>query len=158
MRFWFDTEFHEDSHIIDLISIGMVAEDGRQLHLASTEYDPSRATPWLRENVLSQLQGVQKTTKAEIRDRIRAFVSDERPEFWTYFGEYDWIALRQLFGSMLDWPHGWPLTCMDIEQWRIQLGNAALPKQTSVLHNALNDAIWARHAWTVLSNMSVDRP
>ena len=29
MRFWFDTEFYEDGHTIQLISIGVVAEDGR---------------------------------------------------------------------------------------------------------------------------------
>lgn len=31
MRFWFDTEFIENGHTIDLISIGIVAEDGRTL-------------------------------------------------------------------------------------------------------------------------------
>ena len=30
MRFWFDTEFHENGSFIDLISIGVVSEDGRQ--------------------------------------------------------------------------------------------------------------------------------
>jgi hypothetical protein len=30
MRFWFDTEFIEDGKTIDLMSIGVVAEDGRK--------------------------------------------------------------------------------------------------------------------------------
>jgi hypothetical protein len=30
MRYWLDTEFIEDGKTIDLISIGIVAEDGRE--------------------------------------------------------------------------------------------------------------------------------
>lgn len=29
MKFWFDTEFIEDGKTIDLLSIGVIAEDGR---------------------------------------------------------------------------------------------------------------------------------
>lgn len=32
MRFWFDTEFFKDGRVIDLISIGVVAEDGREYY------------------------------------------------------------------------------------------------------------------------------
>lgn len=154
MRFWLDTEFQEDGHTIELISIGIVAEDGALLHLASAEYDASRASNWLRQHVLPYLVEVPLLPRSEIRDRIRALVGNERPEFWAYCGEYDWIALRQLFGSMLDWPGGWPLTCMDIEQWRLQLGAPDLPEQISPRHHALNDALWARQAWERLNVLS----
>lgn len=30
MRYFYDTEFIEDGHTIELISIGVVAEDGRE--------------------------------------------------------------------------------------------------------------------------------
>ncbi len=39
MRYWYDTEFIEDGKTIDLISIGIVAEDGRELYLQSVEFD-----------------------------------------------------------------------------------------------------------------------
>lgn len=32
MRYFFDTEFYEDGKTIDLVSIGIVAEDGRELY------------------------------------------------------------------------------------------------------------------------------
>jgi hypothetical protein len=39
MRYWLDTEFIEDGHTIDLISIGIVAEDGRELYAENMECD-----------------------------------------------------------------------------------------------------------------------
>ena len=40
MRYFYDTEFIDNGRIIDLISIGVVAEDGREFYAVSTEFDP----------------------------------------------------------------------------------------------------------------------
>ena len=45
MRFFYDCEFIEDGTTIELVSLGMVAEDGRELYVVSTEFDPERAGP-----------------------------------------------------------------------------------------------------------------
>ena len=37
MRYFYDCEFIEDGTTIDLVSIGIVAQDGRELYLVSTE-------------------------------------------------------------------------------------------------------------------------
>jgi hypothetical protein len=55
MRYFYDTEFIEDGKTIDLISIGIVAEDGRYLYLQSTEFQHRKASPWVKEHVLLQL-------------------------------------------------------------------------------------------------------
>ena len=55
MRFWFDTEFIEDGRTIDLMSIGIVAEDGREFYAESNECDLSGASPWVKENVIPHL-------------------------------------------------------------------------------------------------------
>ncbi len=47
MRYWYDTEFIEDGKAIDLISIAVVAQDGRELYIQSTEFDPSKASLWI---------------------------------------------------------------------------------------------------------------
>ncbi len=52
MRYWFDTEFIEDGRTIDPISIGIVAEDGRELYLCNKECDFSKAGDWVWKNVL----------------------------------------------------------------------------------------------------------
>src|SRR5258708_33864740 len=55
MRYFIDTEFVEDGHTIDLISIGIVCEDGRELYMQSAEFDAEKASDWVKENVLSHL-------------------------------------------------------------------------------------------------------
>jgi hypothetical protein len=40
VRFFYDCEFIEDGTTIDLVSIGVVGEDGREFYAVSTEFDP----------------------------------------------------------------------------------------------------------------------
>jgi hypothetical protein len=55
LRYFIDTEFIEHDKTIDLVSIGIVCEDGRELYLQSCEFSPSFASDWVKENVLSRL-------------------------------------------------------------------------------------------------------
>ena len=55
MRFWFDTEFIEDGKTIDLLSIGIVAEDGSTFYAESTDADLSRGSEWVQHNVIVHL-------------------------------------------------------------------------------------------------------
>lgn len=155
MRYWFDTEFHDDGRHIALISIGVVAEDGREYYAVSADYDPAHATDWLRHNVLPLLGGAPRQSRAAIRDELARFLTlDGPPEFWAECGEYDWIVLRQLFGPLEAWPQGWPWLAMDIEQWRQQLGAPEFPPQTHGQHNALEDARTARDRWHWLKTLA----
>ena len=56
MKYFLDTEFIEDGKTIDLISIGIVAEDNRSLYLINSECDWSKASPWVLENVLEPME------------------------------------------------------------------------------------------------------
>ena len=55
MRYYLDCEFIEDGKTIDLISIGIVAEDGRELYMQSVEFTIDKANAWVRENVIMHL-------------------------------------------------------------------------------------------------------
>lgn len=64
MKYYIDTEFIEDfytpllgkaRHFIDLISIGIVAEDGREYYAISNEFNRKDASDWVKENVLNRL-------------------------------------------------------------------------------------------------------
>jgi hypothetical protein len=150
MRIWFDTEFIEDGKTIDLISIGMVREDGLELYLENTECDHARASEWVKHNVLGSLQGgdVGKN-RHDIAWCVRVF-ADEKPEFWGYYADYDWVVLCQLFGTMMDLPKGWPMYCRDVKQLCDDLGNPKLPEQGKGEHHALADARWNRKAYEFL--------
>ena len=54
-KYFYDTEFIEDGKTIDLISIGIVCEDGREYYAQSVEFDESKASEWVKENVLNGL-------------------------------------------------------------------------------------------------------
>lgn len=147
MKTWFDTEFIEDGRTIDLISIGMVREDGAAYYAESAECDLSKASEWVRQNVLPQLTGVQ-TPRAVIARDIVEFVG-KKPEFWGYYADYDWVALCQLYGTMMDLPKGWPMFCLDIKQACVFAGDPKLPPCDGE-HNALADARWNQIAWEFL--------
>ncbi|GHA28856.1 3'-5' exoribonuclease [Streptomyces tauricus] len=57
MKIYYDTEFIDDGTTIDLVSIGMVREDGAELYAVSAEFDVFKlqANPWLVDNVWSSL-------------------------------------------------------------------------------------------------------
>lgn len=151
MKIWFDTEFIEDGKTIDLLSIGMAREDGKELYLENLSADVSRASPWVRDNVVAHLDLVRHgVSHAEIGPKVLAFAG-EKPEFWAYYADYDWVVLCQLFGTMMDLPEGWPKFCLDVKQLCHFRGNPKLPEQTSGEHHALADAKWTRQAWDYLT-------
>lgn len=77
MRYFYDTEFIEDGTVIDLVSIGVVAEDGREFYAVSTEFDERQAGDWVRRNVLPLLPPRSDKawmSRAEIRRRLFDFL------------------------------------------------------------------------------------
>lgn len=149
MKMWFDTEFIEDGHTIELISIGVVSEDGRSLY-REFHFDEAKASDWVRKNVFPHLNG-ERQDRYDIRREIVEFMG-EKPEIWAYYADYDWVALCQLFGTMMDLPKGWPMHCRDIKQLCDDVGNPELPKQGKGEHNALTDARWNKLAWEFLQS------
>ncbi len=154
MKYFLDTEFSErgPAYPIQLISIGIVAEDGRTLYAENYECDWAACNPWVAANVLPHLTG-PRSTLATIKAAIVDFVGkDSKPEFWGYFADYDWVVFAQIFGTMMDLPEGWPMYCRDVKQLCDERGNPELPKQNSAEHNALNDARWNQAAWKFLTD------
>lgn len=172
-KFFIDTEFIEDGKTIDLISIGIVCEDGREYYALCTEVDVRRASEWVKENVLPHLpprpenvnfsdpsispnikeSALKWKSRQRIAQEIVSFVSHDGssdPVFWAYYADYDWVAFCQVFGKMMDLPEGFPMYCLDIKQECDRLGNPRLPDQKEGEHNALEDARWNKKAWEFL--------
>lgn len=139
MRIWFDTEFIEDGKTIDLISIGLIREDGLSLYMQNGECDFTKANDWVKENVIPLLSP-EYSSKEDIAKNIVNFVG-QHPVFWGYHSAYDWVVLCQLYGSMMNLPATWPMFCRDIKQL---IGTGQLLPKPKDAHNALVDAIWTR--------------
>lgn len=160
VRYFYDTEFVEDGHTIDLVSIGIVCEDGRELYAVSSEFDVAKlcANPWLVENVWPYLPQHQKSCRcrhghldlddpavrprAQIARMVRDFLTAGagKAELWAWYGAYDHVALAQLFGRMIDLPDGVPMWTNDLRQEAQRLGNPTMPEQETKEHHALADA------------------
>jgi len=150
-RYFIDTEFIEDGTTIELISIGVACDDGRTFYAESDAVNLSAANDWVKANVVPHLTG-DRIGRDVIADTLIEFVAagEGEPEFWAYYADYDWVAVCQLFGTMLDLPDGWPMFCMDIKQEAHCLGAPALPEQTSTEHHALADALWNAEAYAFI--------
>ncbi|UAK38390.1 3'-5' exoribonuclease [Gordonia bronchialis] len=170
MRYFYDTEFLEDGKTIELISIGIVADDGREYYAVNSEapWDRIRDDDWLMDNIVRHLpthstgqvrenktfgarskyswggvdcKSVLVKPKWVIRNEVREFLLHGGiPELWAWYGAYDHVVLAQLFGRMINLPNGIPMWTNDLKQEHYRLGEPELPAQAEGEHNALEDA------------------
>ena len=149
MRYFYDTEFIEDGRTIELISIGVVAEDGREYYGVSTEFDPGRAGRWVRTNVLPKLPSPASSlwrTRRQIRSDLEAFFGLEAGdgaepiELWAWVAAYDHVVLCQLWGTMPELPAAMPRFTRELRQLWEDRGQPRLPPRSSGSHDALIDA------------------
>jgi hypothetical protein len=161
VKYFIDTEFSERGahQPIDLISIAVVAEDGREFYAVSSEFNAVDCNPWVVENVLPHLGGSTPVPLDNIGYRLERFCweAEGKPSFWGYYSDYDWVVLCQVFGAMVNLPKGWPRYCHDLKQWCVQLGDPKLPKQDSTEHNALHDARWNKQVWEFLNYIEMNK-
>jgi hypothetical protein len=155
-RYFYDCEFIEDGRLIDLVSIGMVDEHGREFYAVSTEFDDSRALPWVRRNVLDKLPSPADRawrSRERIRDDIYAFMTEpgEEIELWAWYAAYDHVVLAQLWGAMPALPREIPRYTKDLRQRWDDLGQPPLPT-ASGRHDALVDARHNLMRWNAMRN------
>ena len=150
MKIWFDTEFIEDGKTIDLLSIGMIREDGATYYAENREADLNKADDWVRANVFPHMTFRDSIDRGRIAAQIIDFAGD-KPEFWAYYADYDWVVLCQLYGRMIDLPQGWPMFCRDTQQLLLATKSQRVPATEGNAHNALDDAIWCKAMWESLS-------
>lgn len=153
MKYFLDTEFIEGfkkpifgkrRHFIDLISIGIVCEDGRKFSAISSEYNAADANQWVCQNVIAPLY--TSTVNGDARRNVNAYNfnkhygmknteilsglleflgcwrdqhfwrAPEGIEIYGYYADYDWVLFCSLFGRMIDLPKGFPMYCRDLKQ------------------------------------------
>lgn len=182
MRIFYDTEFLEIGPVapIQLISVGMVREDGAELYCLNAEFNPDvlQYHPWHMENTVPLLPirevptGNRASgkkliwdkddpiyddhawTREGIRDAVSSFIGD-KPELWAWYGAYDHVVFAQLWGTMSQMPRHIPFYTNDLRQWHVSMGKPELPAQCAHQHHALADARWNAKAWQTLHDQQV---
>ncbi|HWG99221.1 MAG TPA: polyadenylate-specific 3'-exoribonuclease AS [Pilimelia sp.] len=160
-RYFYDCEFIEDGRVVDLVSIGVVDEHGREFYAVSTEFDGSRAIPWVRRNVLDKLPSPADPawrSRARIREDLYAFLLAplrEQPgrelELWAWYAAYDHVALAQLWGPMAALPREIPRFTKDLRQRWDDLDRPPLPDAGADRHDALADARHNLARWRAMA-------
>ncbi len=151
-KFYIDTEFIEGfhkplfgkrRHFIDLISIGIVCENGAEYSAISSEYNYKDASDWVKENVIERLyiatvDGFRRQFSFEsnfhkhygkpnkqIAQEISEFIYKQsnykatlpvKIEIVGYFSGFDYVLFSSIFGTMMDLPLGFPMYFIDLKQ------------------------------------------
>jgi len=160
-RYFYDCEFIENGRIIDLVSIGVVDEHGREFYAISTEFDARRAVPWVRRNVLDRLPSPADPawrSRERIRTELYEFLVEplreragQAMELWAWYAAYDHVALAQLWGAMPALPREIPRFTKDLRQLWDDQGRPVLPDAKDQRHDALVDARHNLARWRAMA-------
>ena len=121
MKIFFDTEFTGLYQGTTLISIGCVADNGREFYAEFTDYDESQVDDWTKENVIAHLlysdSAPRSYTDGAHTGRVgdRGYIAQQlerwfksfdvdRFEMWADCLAYDWVLFCQLWGHAFNIP------------------------------------------------------
>lgn len=174
-RIVYDFEFVEDGRTIAPVSLGAVAEDGRELYAVFAELPELvvATDTWLSANVwphlpttpcprghrcLTRGRGHLDTAHPDVRPspQIARLWSDfvkatPDPELWADHGAYDHVTQAQLFGRMDKRPPHIPMYTNEIQQEIDRQPVPVLPvREPAQWHHALADA---RHGLALLRHI-----
>lgn len=156
-RYFYDCEFIEDGNTIELVSIGVVEEGGREFYAVSTEFDPDRAIPWVRRNVLDKLPAPADPawrTNERIRTDLYEFLTapGDGIELWAWYAAYDHVVLCQMWGAMPALPRAIPRFTNELRTAWEFAGRPELPPAPKDQHDALADARHNLARWRVIQD------
>lgn len=118
---------------------------------------------------------IKEFTKVIDRDKFdNSFVTGVKPEFYAYYGAYDWVVFCWIFGKMIDLPDGFPMYVKDLKQemdrivtksWKdVEMstwGHTGIedikklpgyPQQNNE-HDAIQDAMWNKKLYEFLKTL-----
>jgi hypothetical protein len=122
MNIYWDSEFtglHRDT---TLISLGMVADNGREFYAEFTDYDPWQVDDWVQEHVIDNLlfndpfdgppfvRNIGSVTFVkgdinDVRDALESWLSRfDYIELWSDCHHYDVVLLQGIFGGAFSMP------------------------------------------------------
>lgn len=171
MRVFYDCKFVERGRElpIQLVSIGMVREDGHEMYVINEECLSNVVKhPWLSVNVVPELpiafdgpyifqwdKEHEDYPNVMAMDALQLVVFDfltkglelGPAELWAWYGAYDHVVMCQTFGSMAELPPGVPMFTHELQQLHEEYPQVTLPPQPVRRHNAMHDARWVAEAF-----------
>lgn len=132
MNIYFDTEFTGLYKDTDIISMGLISEDGKELYLEFKGLDVAKQDIWLKKNVLPYTVLYGEADWEDIVDNVMNYHSGTKEELkgvlLTWLRQfdnvqlvsdvchYDMVLFIDIFGSAFDIPKNVSASCHDINQ------------------------------------------
>jgi len=165
-RYFIDTEFIESGKCIEPLSICLIKENKKtgkvedKYYAINIDCDISITNDWVKENVLKHLPKVSSPlykSKEKIAGDLISFTKEDNLfEMWGWFPTYDWVVIKNIFGSIYSLPNNFPNKIYCLRQWLYHLGlrfNILPKKDKSKVHSAEYDAEWARRTFRILNKI-----
>lgn len=108
MHVFFDTEFTQLSSEAKLISVGLVAEDGREFYAELADgWGLSDCSDFVRKEVVPHLESMPLMTLHELRSALKDWLESLRQqvELVTDAPDLDWPWVAHIFPSEESWPN-----------------------------------------------------
>jgi hypothetical protein len=136
MRIFIDTEF-TDFTDCDLISLALVADDGREFYGERSDFDRAACSPFVHEAVLPQLgQDVSRIfTRAGLHAAVHEWLGLFEGGVFCMDYAGDWELLVDLLDGV---PHGWQAALVSIDDLEKERYFMDHPEASD--HHALHDA------------------
>lgn len=132
MKIFFDTEFEGLYKNANLISIGLIDENGKQLYIENDDIIPEYQSEWIKDNVLPNTVNYGDINILEICDNLTDYfvgrdyqICNKLTEFFKQYDyvelvsdvcHYDMVQLIDIFGDAFSLPENVCCACYDINQ------------------------------------------
>lgn len=142
MHIFFDTEFTSLTPNAKLISIGLVAQDGREFYVELRDgWSPEDCSDFVQLQVLPHLEGLQTMTLATLKIALKEWIEAFSCEvsLVTDSPDWDWPWILHLFSDSGVWPRN--LANQPIKSYVDEIAIAKERRfRTFRQHHALDDA------------------
>ena len=129
---FFDTEFTGLNKNADLISIGLISDNGKEFYGEISGINPNKQESWVRSNVLDNTVEYGEALVLDIVENEddyyvgdKSYIANQLREWLMQFADvelvsdvchYDMVLFIDLFGSAFDLPDNVCPSCHDINQ------------------------------------------
>ena len=142
MHVFFDTEFTSLTSDAKLISIGLIAQDGREFYAElSDAWTPDDCSDFVKLHVLPHLEGLQTMTLIALQDALKRWIESFScaVSLVTDSPDWDWPWILHLFSDPGTWPSN--LAKQPIKSYVDEIAIAKEKRfRTFRQHHALDDA------------------
>lgn len=147
MKIFFDTEFTGLQQDTDLMSIGLVSENGLEFYAELNDYRKDKVNDWIKANVENNFTGKNVMSMPDLRVALTDWLGMfDNVEMWSDCLAYDWVLFCEIWFGAFNVPQNiyyipFDLsTLLKIKGFDPDVNREEFVGMKGPKHNALHDA------------------